>query len=317
MNPSSIFKEYIWLVNTIYRAGRISLREISQLWQQTDMSGGLPLSRSSFNRHKAAIEDIFGLYIECDVSDNFRYYIGNAHVLEEDTLQNWMLSTFSLSNALALNHTMLNGRIVMESVPSEGDTLLKVVDAMKQNLVVNIVYQKYSSSEVKEYRLEPYCVKLFHRRWYLLGKKAGTDDFRTLSLDRMQSLTVTIQHFKMDKHFDAERHYRACFGIVSGDGTELQRVVLRAMGIECHSMRDLPIHSSQREIAAVGNHADFELRLCPTLDFLGYLVSRGCMVKVLQPEWLAAAVCRMHEEAMKMYEESPTDSHSGGTAVSR
>ena len=58
------------------------------------MSGGVSIARSTFNRHKAAIEDIFGIIIECDKRDGFRYYIDNSDVLSGESIQNWMLSTF-------------------------------------------------------------------------------------------------------------------------------------------------------------------------------------------------------------------------------
>ena len=66
MTTPTLFKEYIWLVNTIYQARKITLNDINQKWMKTEMSGGVELARSTFNRHKAAIEDIFGIYIECD-----------------------------------------------------------------------------------------------------------------------------------------------------------------------------------------------------------------------------------------------------------
>ena len=96
MKTPALFKEYIWLVNTIYRAKRISLAEINDKWQRTEMSEGMPLSRTTFNRHKDAIEDIFGIYIDCDRKDGYRYYIGNEEVLHENSVQNWMLSTLTV-----------------------------------------------------------------------------------------------------------------------------------------------------------------------------------------------------------------------------
>ena len=54
------FKEYIWLVNTIRKARRITFAEINEKWLLTDMSEGIELARSTFARHKDAIEDIFG-----------------------------------------------------------------------------------------------------------------------------------------------------------------------------------------------------------------------------------------------------------------
>lgn len=302
MKSSAIFKEYIWLVNTIFKAKRISLEEINQKWMLTEMSDGLPLARSTFNRHKDAIEDIFGLYIDCDRLDGYKYYIGNASVLEEETIQNWMLSTLSVNNIISECRSLHN-RIMLESIPSEGENLRMVIDAMKQNVLVRVIYKKYTSSDAKEYILQPYCVKLFHRRWYLLGRKQDSGEFRTLSFDRMEQLVVTATKFNMDEEFEAEQYFNDCFGIVNGDETELQRVVLRAFGTERLALRDLPIHRSQKEIFISEDYSDFEYSLRPTLDFAGYLVSRAVCVKVLEPEWLAQQICEMHEESMLLYQK--------------
>ena len=51
------FKEYIWLVNTIRKARRISFAEIQEKWLDTDMSEGVELARSTFACHKDAIEE--------------------------------------------------------------------------------------------------------------------------------------------------------------------------------------------------------------------------------------------------------------------
>ena len=57
MTTPTLFKEYIWQVNTIYQARNITLNDINKKWLKTKMSGGVELARSTFNRHKVAIED--------------------------------------------------------------------------------------------------------------------------------------------------------------------------------------------------------------------------------------------------------------------
>lgn len=101
MKIPALFKEYIWLVDTIYGAQRISFAELNRRWAETDMSGGVEMARTTFNRHKDAIQDIFGIIIECDRRDGYQYYIGNPEVLEDDTVQNWMLATLSLNNVIS------------------------------------------------------------------------------------------------------------------------------------------------------------------------------------------------------------------------
>lgn len=86
MKAYDLFKEYIWLVQTIYRHKRITQKQINELWRETDMSGGVDFARATFARHRNAIEDIFGIYIECDLSDGRNYYIGNSHVWRRDSV---------------------------------------------------------------------------------------------------------------------------------------------------------------------------------------------------------------------------------------
>jgi hypothetical protein len=55
MKSPTIFKEYIWLVNTNYKAKKMTFKEINQQWMKTEINEGLPLPRSLFNCHKGAI----------------------------------------------------------------------------------------------------------------------------------------------------------------------------------------------------------------------------------------------------------------------
>ena len=136
------FKEYIWLVNTIRRARRITFAEINERWVETDMSGGVELARSTFNRHKDAIEDIFGIYIDCDRQNGYQYYIGNDYVLREDSVQNWMLSTLSVNNIIS-ESLSLQDRILLQPVPSEGNYLRMAIEAMKKGVRIEVDYRKY------------------------------------------------------------------------------------------------------------------------------------------------------------------------------
>ena len=84
MKSYALFKEYIWLVNTINFAGKITLEDINRKWVETDMSEGLPIVRSTFNRHKDAIQDIIGVDIECDKIDEYKNFIDNSEVRKGD-----------------------------------------------------------------------------------------------------------------------------------------------------------------------------------------------------------------------------------------
>lgn len=302
MKSYALFQEYIWLISTIYRAGRITLEDINSRWTRTEMSGGLPMVRSTFNRHKDAIQDMFGIDIECDRKDGFRYYIGNAEVLEEDTIQNWILSTMSVSSMLSENRSV-HDRIILESVPSNGDTLNAIIEAMKTSVRIRVRYRRYGSHGESEMTLDPLCVRLFGRRWYALVKFPSTDGIICLAVDRITSLELTQDKFVFDRDFDAQEHFRECFGMVNDRSVPVQRVVLRAFGKEALYLRDLPLHQSQTEIAAGEGYSDFEYTLRPTADFYSPILSRGASVKVLEPAELADEIRRLHMEALRLYDE--------------
>ena len=303
MRTPTLFKEYIWLVNTIDRAKRITFAEINEKWLRTEMSEGIPLSRTTFNRHKDAIEDIFGIFIDCDRRDGYRYYIGNEEVLHEDSVQNWMLSTLTVNNLIS-ESMGLQHRIVLENIPSEGVNLEKVIQAMNEDRKIVLRYCRYQSNEARTFLLSPYCIKLFRQRWYLLGRFED-GGFAMFSFDRMEDITVAEETFKMDRDFDTSEFFGECYGVVIGDGSQPVRVVLRAFGMERYYLRDLPLHHTQKEIqtAEEQDFADFELNLRPTTDFKGQLMSRGAWLKVLEPQWLADEMRQWHEEAAKIYEK--------------
>ncbi|MBR1548596.1 MAG: WYL domain-containing protein [Prevotella sp.] len=302
MSTTTKFKEYIWLVNTIHRAGRITLAEINRRWVQTEMSGGVDMARTTFYRHKYAIEDIIGIYIECDKRHGNKYYIGNERVLGEDSVQNWMLSTLTVSNVVS-ESLSLHQRILLENVPSGGELLQMVIDAMKGSRMVSIVYRRYGAETDSTFTLAPYCIKLFRRRWYMLGRFADADKMGIFAFDRMVQVTMEDERFVMDEDFDAAWYFSDSYGIVVDQRVPVQRVVLRAYGAERYYLRDLPLHHSQREIGGGKDYIDFELNLRPTADFKAQLLSRGQWLEVRQPQSLAQEIVEWHMSAVNRYKQ--------------
>ena len=312
MKIPTLFKEYIWLIETINRAGKITFAEINEKWQRREESGGVPFSRTTFNRHRDAILDMFGVIIECDRKDGYRYYIYNKEVLEEDSVQNWLFSTLSVSNMLDEN-VGLQHRILLESIPSGDVHLQQIIKAMRESRRIMMTYRRYGAASANSFSVAPYCVKLFRRRWYVLvsmarpsskdGEEKIEDKFAVFSLDRIENVELQKTKFTLSPDFDAAGFFDECFGIVVGDGSKPVRIVLRAYGLEPHYMRDLPIHHSQREIKATDEYTDFELYMRPTSDFKGHLMSRGEWIQVISPEWLAEDMQKWLQAAMNRYKK--------------
>ena len=299
MATTTQYREFIWLIETIKRARRITFAELSQKWAESDFGGGIPLSRTTFNRHRDAVLDMFGIIIECDRINGYEYYIANQEVLKENTVQNWLLTTLSVSNLLTESLSIQN-RILLENIPSGGAVLQTVIKAMKDGFMISAEYRRYGVAEPKKFLMSPYCVKLFRQRWYALCRHRN-GFFGVFSLDRFLRVELSEQRFEIDPDFDAAEYFSECFGIVSEVNAPAIPIIVRAFDSERYFLRDLPLHHTQREIATTDDYSDFEIVMRPTFDFSAHILSRGIMLKVIEPQWLADEIRDMHREAAEMY----------------
>ena len=307
MTVPSLFKEYIWLVNTIKRARRISFAEIQEKWLDTEMSGGEEFARSTFNRHKDAIQDIFGINIDCDRKGGYKYYIANEKVLREDTVQNWIVSTMSVNDVIS-DSKALHDRIVLQQIPCD-EYLETFINAMKRKVRVEVKYRRYESDNVTEVDFEPYCLKLFNQRWYVLAhfhrdatpEKEERDYYGVYSFDRMQEVSLTNVKFEVRDDFDAQDYFSECFGVFASESTPAERIVLRAYNKQRYYLNDLPLHHSQKVIGRGENYTDFEYYIRPTIDFCGHILSLANQLKVICPQSLADRIRQMAMDTLEMY----------------
>lgn len=280
------FQKYIWLIDTIRRAGKISLEEISDRWERNkDLSDYRPLSRSTFNRWKDAIFSQFGIIISCQRAGGYLYYIENPEDIDEDELKKWMLDSFAVSNLISENFS-LKDRILVNSIPSAHNHLAALLEAMRENHAVTITYCRFNRTESHKFAIEPYCVKLFEDRWYVLARNVQYDDLRIYGLDRIADLEVTADTFRLPKDFSASDYFSNYYGIVTDKGMKPQRIVIRAYGSHIPYIKSLPLHHSQRLLEDNGEYADFEFFLTPTYDFVMRLLHVGAMMEVISPETL-------------------------------
>ena len=291
-------QKYTWLIETIRKAGKISLEEISDRWERNkDLSDYKPLSRATFNRWRDAILSQFGIIISCQRAGGYLYYIENPEDIDEDELKKWMLDSFAVSNLISENLS-LKDRILISQIPSARNHLATLLEAMRENHVVTITYCGFNKSESHKFPIEPYCVKLFENRWYVLAHNTRYDDCRIYGLDRIEDLEITAETFKIPKDFSAKDYFSDYYGIVTEKNTKPQQIVLRIYRSHVPYVQSLPLHRSQRLLEDKGEYADFGFFLVPTYDFIMRLLQAGAMIEVISPaslrETLKERIFEMH-----------------------
>ncbi|MBQ3766232.1 MAG: WYL domain-containing protein [Bacteroidales bacterium] len=300
---SELIDKYIWLVQSLIDAGPggLSLEEISRKW--TNRYGGSEYPRRSFNNHREAVAEVFGIDIACNRSTN-RYYIdaGESAVDKRQSVE-WLVNTFTVNNLLSLGKERLSGRVSVEDIPSGHRWLVAVMQAMLDDGKMELRYRKYLSEGEEVRHIRPYAVKEFAKRWYVVAFSEEAAAIRVYAMDRILSLEPTGEKFRMPKGFSVDALFESSYGIYPPEDEPPVLVRFRTTEREAAYLKDLPIHPSQ---VFLGKDADgkslFAMRLIPNPDLVMELCRHGNRLEVLEPASLREKVAEELRKALLLYE---------------
>lgn len=300
---SKTYIKYIWLLNTLLQK-KLSFKEIERLWKDNPMHEG-GLSIRTFHEWKDGIKEMFGVDIECNRSKGNVYYAKNPEVLDEQRLGKWLLQQFSIPQDFVTFNSMKD-RVLLEEI-TRGTTFLNpIIEAMQKNVELQVDYQRYESEQeehLQELHIQPYALKVFNRRWYLLGYIKEKHALRTIALDRILDLKVLKTSFELPEDFDVRKHFANVVGIFVNDDQPVTKVKIRAYGVQAEYLRSTPLHKSQSEGSSKrGEFAEFTYRLCITPELISQLLAMGERVEVLEPMELRETIKERLQITIKYYE---------------
>ena len=304
---TELLQKYIWLVQTFIRAGErgLTLQELSDKWEARFDS---PYSRRTFNNHRKDVEDVFGIFIDCNRSTN-RYFIEYSEdIADENAESAWLINTFTVGKVLSMGKERLSGRVAVENIPSGHMHLTSVMEAMTENHEIEIEYRKYSSTSAEKLTLHPYAVKENAKRWYIIAYCVERQGLRVYGLDRVTSLKISDSTFVMPKNFDVDELFATSFGIYLPEGKG-QRILFRTSEKEARYLRDLPLHSSQWEECSDGATVTFGIFACTKdgngkiyNDLMMELCRYGSRIEVISPDEVREAVAAELKKAASIYD---------------
>lgn len=298
---SELIDKYVWLIQTFIDAGErgLFLDEVFSRWEDRY---GSSYCRRTFNNHREMIAEVFGIEIECDRTSN-RYFIRyGKDAIDQQSSIGWLINTFTVNNMLALGRERLSGRVSVEDIPSGQIFLTGIIQAMQNDSVISIDYQKYGSDEKNTFTVEPYALKEYHKRWYLLGYCHERGAERVYALDRITAVRATSWTFRMPEGYDVDEIYAQTIGIYLDKDAEAEFIYLRVSEKEASFLRDLPLHSSQVETGRENGRVMFRIHVIPNEDLLMEIKRLGKEVEVISPASVREAIAKDLREAAAQYE---------------
>ncbi|MBQ0103126.1 MAG: WYL domain-containing protein, partial [Prevotellaceae bacterium] len=132
--------------------------------------------------------------------------------------------------------------------------------------------------------MQPYAMKVYNRRWYVLGYIKEKESIRHLALERFIDLQITSKKFEYPKDFNPRKYYDNVVGIYVDNELPVVKLKIRVYGVQVEYIRMLPLHKSQSEVKSrYGEFSEFTYRVCLTPELKSKLLAMGPNVEVLEP----------------------------------
>jgi predicted DNA-binding transcriptional regulator YafY len=255
------------------------------------------VSKRTFQRDLDDIRSIYNIDIQYDFSRKV-YYIDFD---EQPEVNERILEAFDTFNALNITDRLSDHIHFEKRKPQGTENLYGLLHAIKNHLQVTFTYQKYWEDELTERKAEPYALKEFKNRWYIVVKDLNDSKIKSFALDRLSKLIITKRSFQSPRSFNVNEHFRFCFGIIGPNQTGPQEVILSFDPFQGKYIKSLPLHETQEILTDNDEELLIKLKLFLTHDFLMELLSHGENVKVIQPESLIEDLTSSYQKSLNQY----------------
>ena len=320
-------KFYSWLIGLLDRK-HLTFEEIANEWRDANANQDEDeLDKRTFHRYRENIQSQFGITVECNKSDGYRYYLKRDPV-ENDDVTEWMLSSLrlaSLGDMLKFHH-----KVMLDTPPYNTEYLDDILAAIDKQYLLKFKYVSGFGAE-SDIVLQPAFVRYFKQRWYVIGVKSeerrvknssaevdGDADLnadvdekklvRCLPFDRISFLKLICEKHplsaKMKKFLTPENYYEDCFGIYRMEDVPVEKIRIRAFYPEYNYIEEVPLHESQQKVkeSKDGMYREYTLTIRPSRDFLQELLWHGRNLIVLKPESLRQEMIGILKDMTMSYE---------------
>jgi predicted DNA-binding transcriptional regulator YafY len=145
------------------------------------------ISKRTFDRDRNAIRSLFNIDIVWDKHRKV-YFLDME---DQPEVNERILEAFDTFNALNITDR-LSDYIHFENRKSMGtENLYGLLHAIKNRMQINFQYQKFWEDQPALKSVEPFALKEFRNRWYLVGKDTRINELRIYALDRLTDLTIS------------------------------------------------------------------------------------------------------------------------------
>lgn len=297
-------KRYMLLIEKT-RRGYPSMKELIAFFESHEMAVSARTLQRDFNR------------LRTDYQMDIAYHKNkNGYRLNDETsvdIDQFLRFLDILHTADLIYESAEKTRETLKYVDFETDTrqrgshLLKpLLQALLEKREIEFTHKSFFRSEPNTYRVQPYLLKEYLNRYYLVGrvKELDADDekenFRTFGIDRITELTVSTLTFTPLRDTEPKSFFDHVVGLTYSTST-LQDVVLSFSPTQGEYVKSLPWHHSQKVLIDNDEELRIVITVKPNFELTQKILMQGSNVAVLEPIRLKEEVKKHLQKALKKY----------------
>lgn len=287
------------LVIKLLRKRLATFKEILEyLKLESELQGyNFEISKRTFQRDLEDIRSIYSIDIQCNTSNQY-------FIVEDDREEanERIFEALDVFNAFNLTENLSESIQLEKRKPQGTENLLGLLHAVNNRLQITFSYQKFWENNPSQRTVEPYLLKEFKHRWYVVAMDTKINRVRTFALDRLTELEISSKHFQIPIDFDTVKYFKHCFGIVTpNEGDKPEEVLLSFDKFQGKYIKSLPFHQSQTIVTDNDDELVIKLNIYITHDFVMEILSYGERVKVIKPLQLINELKTVYNTALKQY----------------
>jgi predicted DNA-binding transcriptional regulator YafY len=297
MSTKTVIKRYHLIIGKLRRKPATFTEIIDYLKLEGEtQEEDFIISKKTFRRDLDDIASIYDIDISYNPSQK-KYYI-EYEAINEPTAR--MMEAFDTFNALNISER-LSDYIHFEKRVAKGTELLYgVLHSIKNKKKITFTHQKHWEAPTQR-TVEPYGLKEFNNRWYILANDLIDNKIKTFGLDRITDFNITNTSFQYPTSFNVKEYFKHCFGIMSNNEIKPQEVILSFEPYQGKYIKDLPLHASQKLLIDDEDEVRVKLLIQITVDFEMEIMKFGQTVKVIEPQSLIETILDAHKKAINLY----------------